>query len=55
MTSNEFEFRCAWLLSNLNIANLQAWIGINVFFPTYYHCNLEGLKQAYTGEVPYQR
>ena len=55
MTSSEFQFRCAWLISNLNINNIRAWTQINTFFITYYHCDVDGLKQAYFGVLPYQK
>jgi snurportin-1 len=55
MTSSEFEFRCAWLVSNLNLASLRAWTGIGVFFASYHCCNVAGLKQAYSGELLYPR
>jgi hypothetical protein len=35
--------------------NIRAWTGTNVFFTNYYHCSIEGLRQAYSGELPYQR
>ena len=47
MNCSEFQFRNAWLSSNLSLPNLAKWMELSVYWVDYNECNEAGLQKAY--------
>ena len=56
MTGSEFEFRYAWIISNLNLKNLNQSIPEYTFhFIEFYPCTVDNLKLVYSRKYPYNK